>query len=133
MAELPMMKDGFHHNMVLSGVPKADRTSPHSVHPVQQIQREFHHSEWNLSGKRFDEMHRMYGRDFAMRMRLELAVTQRNSANTRLGPLPRSRVMEETLVGKDTSVEFEDYFGHEDFTDEPPADPRAMMEAQMNM
>merc|ERR1711879_293509 len=127
MAELPMFKDGFHHEMVHGN----QRLEVEEVfHPVQRIQNVHRVEEWDISGRRLESMERTFGRDFAMSMKLEVAVTRENG-KTRLAPLGRSRVMEETLLGKDETIDFEDFLGTEDY--EGPADLRKAMEAHVDL
>merc|ERR1711934_21133 len=126
--KLPMLDDEFHRAKLNGVVSAADGGI---VHPVQQIQKKFAHDR-ALEGERVQELQRVYGRDFAMRLRVEAAVAKERG-RTRLPPLSRSHVLEETLLGLDETIEFSDYLGVPELSEEVNTDVRSMMESYLNM
>ena len=86
--------------------------APHPVEMLQQRLREGH--EFDL---KMDTVERIYGSAFAMRLKTE---RQALGQPHRLPGLPGTRAGLETVLGKDTDVQFEDMLGQPEHRPTPP-------------
>jgi hypothetical protein len=78
-------------------------TEMNASHPVDMMQRSRNESNWN---SKLDMVRRTYGSHMAMRLATERATFNRSH---RLPRLQSSNIGFETLMGTDTTINFEDF------------------------
>jgi proteasome maturation protein len=103
---------------------EARATQAGPKHPVEVIQ--FNRVEREFEGK-LDTVRRIYGSGLAMRLKTEAAELSRP---LRLPGLPSTLPGLETIMGKDETVDFEDFLG---LPQESPEEPRFSVHEAMEI
>lgn len=95
-------------------------------HPVESIQK-----DWlrNQLESKHHIMGNVYGSHLPMRVRMEMSIV---SQVQRLPGLPSHNVGLETLLGRDETIDFEDYLGAPEFS-EHEVDTRAVLERKFGL
>ena len=97
-----------------------------SAHPVEDIQRNWLRN--SIETKHF-MLGQMYGKHLPMQLRMESQIL---SQAQRLPGLPNSNLGLETILGRDETIEFEDYLGDPRMS-EHTIDTRAVMEKRLGL
>merc|ERR1719285_232546 len=98
-------------------------SNPHA-HPVEKIQQNWLRTQ--LETKHYLQAN-VYGSHFPIALRTEIETLARFQ---RLPGLPSSRVGLECLMGRDETIDFEDYLGLPQDSEHEPIDQRLLLERQ---
>ena len=97
------------------------------AHPVEAIQQNWLRDQ--LETKHMIMAH-TYGMHLPMRIRMELDIL---SQAKRLPGIRSSNVGAETILGRDETIDFEDYLGTPDMSEVAPPDARSLLEKQFGI
>ena len=97
------------------------------AHPVEAIQQDWLRTQ--LETKHF-LMSSVYGAHLPMAMRMEMETLAKVQ---RLPGLPSSRVGLECLMGRDETIDFEDFLGLPQDSEQEPVDQRFLLEQRHNL
>ncbi len=110
------------HDTMRWGIASKSKATP-TLHPVERMQNTEGGRVMREFNGKLDAVRRMYGSGLAMRLQTE--VMEARSMRTRLPGMPQaSNAGLETLLGRDETIDFEDFLGLPD--DSPDFDIKHM-------
>jgi len=110
----------------LRGVSQRVYSNP-IAHPVEDIQKNWLRNQLET---KHHMMGQVFGKHLPMQIRMELDIL---SQMQRLPGLPSSNIGMDTILGRDETIEFEDYLGDPRMTEVAGPDLRASMEKRLGI